>query len=157
MHYVPVALRLAAVLDVKNWRAAISLAKAYWARNKGDNQSALPHFERAMRVDRLRTSEHMALYAILLGHGGRAADSLAVLKRIAAGEFRRATDECRYAEALAHYLVALATRRPDVVERWFDAYKLKPKKGFAARELWLPDNPVDPAELRGKVSILEGR
>jgi hypothetical protein len=58
-------LRLRA-LSLQNWRAAVAFLKAMLAQRRGDYEVALLNFERAMRCDRLRTSEHMAIYARLL-------------------------------------------------------------------------------------------
>jgi len=85
----------------------------------------------------------MAIYARLLTLNKRPVEeTLKTYMQIAAGEFRHDNAESRYAEAYANYWVGYLTSRPDVVARWLDAYKLKPTKGFAARELPLPDKPL---------------
>ena len=73
--------------------------------------------------------------------------------RVAAGEFRGNRDAWRYAEAIAHYWVAFLTSRADMLERWWDAMKLKPTKGFAVCYLPLGDDPMDPSDPRGKTIL----
>jgi tetratricopeptide (TPR) repeat protein len=137
------SLKFSGLISLDNWRAASSYFKAMGAHRKGDYKSALTHFERAMRLDRLRTSEHMAFYASLMALSKRPAEEgLQMFTRVASGEFRRDNARSKYAEAFAHYWIAFLTNRSDVVPLWLDAYKLKPSKGFAARELPLPDNPL---------------
>ena len=140
------ALKLAPLLKLENWRAASAFLKAMWAYQKGDDKSAIANFARAMRVEKVRTSENMAFYAVLMALNKRPAqEGLEMWTRVAKGEFRRDTDESRYAEALADYWVAFLTNRDDVEDRWRNALKLRPTKGFAARELSLPSNAVDPS------------
>jgi hypothetical protein len=87
----------------------------------------------------------MAFYAVLMAANERpAAETLAMFRRVAAGEFHRDPGS-RYAEALAHYWVAYLTGRPDVVEQWLNARKLAPNTGWVSRWLTLPENPLDPA------------
>jgi tetratricopeptide (TPR) repeat protein len=154
MHDAAVAFKILRLFEPKNWRAACAFLKALWAHRKGDYQAAIAQFERATSLDRLRSSEHMAFYALLMALNKRPAEEgLKMFTRVAAGEFRREADESRYAEAFAHYWIAFLTGRADVMERWLDAFKLEPTKGLAARELPLPDNPIDPAERQGKVIL----
>ena len=146
MFNAAVALKFAPLLKLENWRAARAFLKAMWAYQKGEYQSAINDFGSAMRADRLRTSEHMAFYAVLMALNKQPAqEGLTMWTRVASGEFRRDTAESRYAEALAHYWVAFLTDRADVEDRWLDALNLKQTKGFAARELSLPDNAIDPS------------
>ena len=74
--------------------------------------------------------------------------------RVISGEFRRDTAEASYAEAFSAYWVAFMTDRADVTDRWLDAFQLKPNDGFAARQLLLPDNPVDPAGVNPASQLL---
>jgi len=149
VHDVVVTIRLSRLFEPHTWRAATAYLRAMWAHQKGDHPAALANFEKVLRCARLRTSEHMAFYAVLMGLSKRPArESLQIFIRVAAGEFRSDTADSRYAEALAHYWVAFLIGRADVLDRWLDAYKLRPNKGFAARELPLPDNPL----LKGRLS-----
>jgi len=126
-----VAFELFRVLRLKNWRAAIAYANALEGHEKGDHEAAIARFERAMRADGLRTSEHIAFYALLMTLSKRPAeDAIQMFTRVAAGEFRGNRDAWRYAEAFAHYWVAFLTSRADMLERWWDAMKLQANEGL---------------------------
>ena len=66
---------------------------------------------------------------------------LDLFKRVIAGQFQE-NDGSPYAKAYAQYWLAYLTSQPDVVKRWMDAYILKPQKGWTARALKLPSNPL---------------
>ena len=146
MHDAQVAVKIANFFKMQRWRAAIALTRAMLAYEKGRYQAALSHWSRLVQFDSMRTSEYMAFYAVLMALSKRPAkEALAIFSRVAAGEFHRDHKHARYAEALAHYWIAFLTNRSDVMERWLDAYRLKPGQGWVAQRLTLPDNPIDPA------------
>ena len=49
--------------DWKHWQAVIAYSEAH---DRGNYERAIAQFERAIRINGLRTSEHMAFYAFLV-------------------------------------------------------------------------------------------
>lgn len=146
MHNAIVTREILNIFKLRNWRAAAALSKALLAYERGLYVPALTHWERGIQVERLRTSEYMTFYALLMALNKRPAkEGLDIFRRVAAGEFRGDRPESRYAEALSNYWLAYLTGRSDIFERWLDAHKLRPSSGWVARALTLPKNPVDPA------------
>ena len=137
------------LFDVRTWRALRHgfrpFMRAMEADARGDFAAALANFEEWLRWDPRPAADHMAFYALLLMMNRRPVeDTMMVLQRVSAGEFNgpRPSAKSRYAQAFSHYMLAFLNSGEDVVARWFDAYKLRPKRGFASRHLLLPNNPV---------------
>ena len=92
MHDVQVAVKIANFFRLQRWRAAIALTTAMLAYEKGRYQVALSHWSRLVQFDRMRTSEHMAFYAVLMALNKRPAkEALAIFSQVAAGEFTGTT------------------------------------------------------------------
>lgn len=141
--------RLSRLLDVRTWRAIrhgfIPFMRALNAYSRGDTSAAAENYEEWLRWDPRPSADYMAFYGLLLMMDHRPVEeSMPIFQRVFAGEFSGATPKAsaRYAEAFAHYMLAFVYSRDDVVARWLDAYRLKPKKGFASRYLYLPDKPL---------------
>jgi len=144
-----VALTLFNLFDLRLWRAATAGMKALLAYDNGRYPDAFSHWSRVVEHERMRTPDFMAFLAVLMVMNKRPAkQGLAMFRRVAAGEFHRDTSDARYAEALAGYWAAFLENRTDVEERWSEACKLAPIKGWVARHLPLPTNPLDPAGCR---------
>ena len=141
MLIVGMATSLAGYFDIERWRTVGPYIRALLAYRKCDFATALKSFERAMRPDSVRTTEHMAFLAQLMVLNQRPPKQyLDLFKRVVAGEFRE-NDGSPYAKAYAQYWMAYLLSLPDVMKWWMDAYALKPKNGWASRFLTLPDNP----------------
>jgi hypothetical protein len=130
------------LFKAQNWRSGWAFVNALRAYHKGDYQAALGRFDQVLTVDLLRTAEYMNFYATLLTLNKRRPEALRVYEDLIAGKFRPSRTNSKYAEAYAHYWLAYLTNRQDVVARWLDAYKLKPRRGFASDYLPLPDSPL---------------
>jgi hypothetical protein len=113
------------------------------AFERGDFAAALQHFERFIEKFPDPDAEYMAFYGLLLTLNRRAPEALPILARVGAGGFRsdQSPDNWQYPEAFARYVVAFFADESDVEKRWADARSLRPDKGFASRNLKLPDNP----------------
>ena len=136
------AASLPPLLEIERWRALPPYVRATLAYFKGDFETALREYQRVVRVERLRTTERMAFLAQLMVLNRQPPEQyLDLFKRVVAGQFRE-DDGSPYAKAFAQYWWAYLTGQPDVVKWWMDAYALKPKKGWAARALELPGNPL---------------
>jgi hypothetical protein len=143
------ALRLSRLLDVRTWRAIrhgfIPFMRALSAYDRGDTSAAIANFEEWLRWDPRPAADYMAFYGLLLMMDHRPVqDTMPIFTRVFEGEFSGPTPKAsaRYAEAFSHYMLAFVYGRDDVVARWLEAYRLKPKKGFASRYLYLPEKPV---------------
>jgi|SRR5579884_2035705 len=137
------------LFDARTWRAArhgfAPFMRAMRAYDRGDTPAAVANFEEWLRWDPRPSADHMAFYGLLLMMDHRPVEeTMPIFQRVFAGEFSGPTPKAsaRYAQAFSHYMLALVYSRDDVVARWLDAYRLKPKTGFAARYLFLPENPV---------------
>ena len=149
-------MRIFRFLKPQNWFGAWTFVQAVSAYERGEHLSALQRCERAIRVDELRTPGHMLFYSLLLTLNKRPPSEAAdVLESIAVGQFKSRTRSSKYAEALAHYYLAYLTNRGDLVDRWIEAAARKPKKGFAAQYLPLPEDPfIEIVNLRRAKSLL---
>jgi hypothetical protein len=131
------------LLRPRSWKAARAFLKALTAYHKGDYAEALARFDECIKVDLLRTDVNMAFRSILLVLNNHPnVEKTDLYKRIIAGDFRPAHRSSKYARAYADYFLGYATGLRDIVTLWQRAYELKPTKGFAARYLPLPDNPI---------------
>jgi hypothetical protein len=126
------------------FRCMPAYVRAMMAFEQGDFSAALLHFERVIERFPDPDAEYMALYGLLFTLNNRPAEALPILARVGAGHFRfeKAQDRWQYPEAFARYLFAFLTDQPDVVDRWADAVALRPDKGFASKNLKLPDSPL---------------
>jgi tetratricopeptide (TPR) repeat protein len=130
------------------WRAAFkgtpAFLKSLKAWRNHDDPTALAYFEQFLEVYPDPAAEYMAFYATLLVLNSRFEQAKSVFSKVLKGLYRplRWPTRSQYAIAFSHYFLALLQRRPDVIELWLTAQRLRPKKGFGATYLLLGDNPL---------------
>lgn len=136
-------MKLSRLIEPARWRSVWAFLGAMLAHRKGDFATSLTAYDKALELESFRTAERMAFYVHLLVLNGKPAEqTVEICKKIAAGEYSKRARDSRYARALARYWLAYLSNQPDVVALWLEAYRLKPKKGWASRVLHLPDKPL---------------
>ena len=144
VHHATMVPKFGRLLDLNNWRGLVALFRALRVYHRGDRTRAIFLMEKAIQAPGLQCADYMMFYANLLVLDSKKPldEVIDIYKKVAAREYVGLRGDHRYPVALAHYILAQLYRRPDVVARWLDAYALKPKKGFAALYLPLPDDPL---------------